>query len=124
MCLKVHTFLGLASYYKRFVEGFSSIDRPSTKLSQRNTKFDWDETCEHSFQELKDHLVFTPVLTSPSSIEGKYMVYCDASRKELGFILMQDGKVIALVSRQFKPYEQNYLTHDLKLVVVVFTLKI
>ena len=51
-------------------------------------------------------------------------MYNDASRIGLGCVLMQDGKVVAYASRQLKPYEQNYPTHDLKLAAVVFTLKI
>ena len=52
------------------------------------------------------------------------MVYCDASGKGLGCVLMQDEKVIAYASRQLRPHEQNYPTHDLELAVVIFTLKI
>ena len=68
-------------------------------------------------------LVEAPVLTQSTS--GKeYTLYSDASRIGLGYVLMQDGKVVAYTSRQLKPQEQNYPTHDLELVAVVFTLKI
>ena len=68
-------------------------------------------------------LVEAPVLTQPTS--GKeYTLYSDASGIGLGCVLMQDGKVVAYASRQLKPHEQNYPTHDLELVVVVFALKI
>ena len=85
-------------------------------------KFEWNEECENVFQELKGKLTTTPVLTTPLSGE-LFMIYCDASTVRLGCVLMQQGKVIAYASRQLKPHEQNYTTHDLELVVVVFTLK-
>lgn len=92
-------FFGLANYYRRFVEGFSSIVGPLTKLTQKNVKFKWNKTYEHSFKELKDCLVSVPVLILPSNTEGKYVIYCDASMKGLGYVLMQDGKVIVYASR-------------------------
>jgi hypothetical protein len=120
---EVRSFLGMAGYYRRFVEGFSKIAIPLTQLTHKQTKFRWSEECENSFQELKNRLVSTPILTLPT--EGhEYVVYCDASIKGLGCVLMQDGKVIAYASRQLKPYEQNYPTHDLELAAVVFALKI
>ena len=68
-------------------------------------------------------LVEAPVLTQP--ISGKeYTLYSDASSIGLGCILMQDGKVVAYASKQLKPNEQNYPTHDLELAAVVFSLKI
>jgi len=81
----------------------------------------WSEACEKSFQELKDRLTSTLLLTLPVGTDG-FMVYCDASRVGLGCVLMQNGKVIAYASRQLKVHEKNYPTHDLELVVVVFTL--
>ena len=76
-----------------------------------------------SFEQLKKMHVEAPVLTQPTP--GKeYTMYSDASRNGLGCVLMQDGKVVAYALRQLKPHEQNYPTHDLELVVVVFVLKI
>lgn len=85
---EIHSFLDLAGYYRRFVEGFSSIARPLTKLTQKNARFEWSEACEKSFQELKDRLVSAPVLTLPLG-SGGYVVYCDASKQGLGCVLMQ-----------------------------------
>ncbi|GJR40524.1 retrotransposon protein, putative, ty3-gypsy subclass [Tanacetum coccineum] len=78
---------------------------------------------EKSFEELKRRLVSSLVLTIPSGIGG-YQIYSDASKKGLVCVLMQHGKVIAYASRQLKPYEENYPTHDLELAAVVFALKI
>nr|GFB45636.1 putative reverse transcriptase domain-containing protein [Tanacetum cinerariifolium] len=85
---EVRSFLGLAGYYRRFVEGFSCLALPLTKLMRG------------------------------------FQIYSDASKKGLGCVLMHHGKVIAYASRQLKPYEVNYPTHDLELAAVVFALKI
>ncbi|KAH0729411.1 hypothetical protein KY289_000599 [Solanum tuberosum] len=114
---EIRSFLGLAGYYRRFVEGFSSIASPSTKLTQKTVKFQWSEACENNFQELKKRLITAPVLTLPEGTQG-FVVYCDASRVGLGCVLMQNGKVIAYASRQLKFHEKNYPTHDLELAAV------
>ena len=120
---KVRSFLGLAGYYRKFVRGLSVIASPLTKLLMKGIKFEWIDKCQNSFEQLKWMLVEAPVLTQPTS--GKeYTLYSDALGIGLGCVLMQDGKVVAYASRQLKPHEQNYPTHDLELVAVVFTLKI
>ena len=120
---EVRSFLGLASYYRRFVRGFSVIAAPLTKLLRKGIKFEWTDKCQNSFEQLKGMLVEAPILTQPTS--GKeYTLYSDASCIGLGCVLMQDGKVVAYASRQLKPHEQNYPTHDLELATVVFALKI
>ncbi|KAA0025167.1 pol protein [Cucumis melo var. makuwa] len=95
---EIRSFLGLAGYYK-------------------------SPACESSFQELKQRLVFAPVLTMPDG-SGSFVIYSDASKKGLGCVLMQQGRVVAYASRQLKSHEQNYPTHDLELAAVVFALKI
>ncbi|XP_070034429.1 uncharacterized mitochondrial protein AtMg00860-like [Nicotiana tomentosiformis] len=101
---EIRSFLGLAGYYRRFVEGFSSVAAPLTKLTQKNVKFQWSEACEKSFQELKNRLTATPILTLPSPI-GKYVIYCDASRVGLGCVLMHNDKAIVYASRKLKNHE-------------------
>ena len=86
-------------------------------------KFEWDEKCQSSFERLKKILVEAPVLTQPTP-GREYVMHSDALRSGLGNVLMKDGKVVAYASRQMKSHEQNYLTHDLELAVVVFSLKI
>ena len=102
----IQSFLGLASYYRRFVKGFSTIASPLTTLTQKISKFEWLEPCEESFQLLKDRLTSAPVLTLREGTNG-FVVYCDASRVGLGCVLMQHGKVIACTSRQLIPHEKN-----------------
>jgi hypothetical protein len=90
----IRNFLGLVGYYQRFIENFSKITKPMTKLLKNNVPFIWPPKCEASFQELKSKLTTTPVLTLPD-IQKDLMVYCDAFRQGLGCVLMQDGKVVA-----------------------------
>ncbi|GJY56652.1 putative reverse transcriptase domain-containing protein [Tanacetum coccineum] len=91
---KIHQFLGLVGYYRRFIEGFSKIDKPMMKLTQKSMKFDWGGKEEADFPTLKKSAV-----------------------------LMQRDKVIAYASCQLKIHEKNYTTHDLELGAVVFALK-
>ena len=85
--------MGLAGYYRIFVEEFSKIAAPMIKLIQKEFKFEWTTKCEESFQELKDRLISAPILAMPSG-PGGYMVYSDASKIGLGYVLMQNGQVI------------------------------
>jgi hypothetical protein len=120
--IEIHSFLGLADYYRRFVQNFLSIAKPLTRLTEKGVNFEWDNDCEVSFQTLKYKLVNAPILSLSES--GKhFMVYTDASRIGLGCVLMQDDKVIAYGSRQLKKHERNYRTHDLEMAAVVFALK-
>nr|GFC13015.1 hypothetical protein [Tanacetum cinerariifolium] len=90
----------------RFVEGFLRLALPLTKLMRKGEKFVWNEEREKSFEELKQRLVSAPVLTLPSG-SGGFQIYSDASKKGLGCVLMQHGKVLAYASRQLKPYERE-----------------
>ncbi|GJW23644.1 putative reverse transcriptase domain-containing protein [Tanacetum coccineum] len=92
---EIHQFLGLARYYRRFIEGFLKIAKPMTKLMQKGIKFDWGEKEENVFQLIKQKLCSAPILALPEGSEG--------------FL---------------KVYEKNYTTHDLELGSVVFALKI
>ncbi|GJS42401.1 hypothetical protein Tco_0567444 [Tanacetum coccineum] len=98
---EIRQFLGLAGYYRRFIEGFSKIARPMTKLTQKSVKFEWGEKAEAAFQLLKQKLCSAPILALPEGSEN-FVVYCDASHKGLGAVLMQREKVIAYASRQLK----------------------
>jgi hypothetical protein len=77
----------------------------------------------NNFDELRKRLTTTPVLAMPD-IHKSFDIYCDASKQGLGCVLMQEGHVIAYVSRQLRKHEQNYPTHDLELAAVIHTLKI
>ncbi|GJR64605.1 putative reverse transcriptase domain-containing protein [Tanacetum coccineum] len=101
---EIRQFLGLAGYYRRFIEGFSKIAKSMTKLTQKGIKFDWGEKEENAFQLIKQKLCSAPILALPEGSED-FVVYCDASHKGL-------------------VHEKNYTTHDLELGSVVFALKI
>ncbi|GKA43453.1 putative reverse transcriptase domain-containing protein [Tanacetum coccineum] len=94
---EIRQFLGLAGYYRRFIEGFSKIAKSMTKLTQKGVKFDWGSE--------------------------DFIVYCDASIKGLGAVLMQREKVIAYASCQLKIHEKNYTTHDLELGAVELNMR-
>ncbi|GMI66048.1 hypothetical protein HRI_000274100 [Hibiscus trionum] len=120
---EVRSFLGLAGYYRRFVDGFSKIAAPLTKLLQKDVKYEWTEARQQAFEKLKAALTQAPILIQPES--GKeFVVYSDASYVGLGCVLMQEGKVVAYALRQLKVHERNYPTHDIELAAVVFALKI
>jgi hypothetical protein len=95
---QVRSFLGLASYCRRFVENFSKIAKPLTNLLHKGVKFEWTDKCQESFQTLKDKLTSAPVL-APLDSRKDFMIYCDASRQGLGCVLMQERKVIAYGSQ-------------------------
>nr|GEU74586.1 putative reverse transcriptase domain-containing protein [Tanacetum cinerariifolium] len=120
---KIRQFLGLVSYYQRFIEGFLKVSKPMTKLTQKKVAFEWGDKQEAAFQTLKNKLCSAPILALPQGAEN-FIVYCDASHKGLDAVLMQNKKVIAYASRQLKIHKKNYITHDLELGAVVFALKI
>ena len=96
--IEVRSFLGLAGYYRRFVKGFSVIASTFTKLLRKWVKFEWDDKCQSSFDQLKKILVEALVLTQPTP-GREYAMYSDASRFGLGCVLIKDGKVVAYASR-------------------------
>nr|GFC44087.1 putative reverse transcriptase domain-containing protein [Tanacetum cinerariifolium] len=121
--IEIRQFLGLVGYYRRFIKGFSKIAKPMTKLTQKKVKFEWGDKQEAAFHLLKQKLCSAPILALPKGSED-FIVYCDASNKGLGAVLMHREEVISYASRQLKIHEKNYTTHDLELGAVVFALKI
>jgi len=120
---KIRSFVGLADYYRRFIEGLSKIVAPLTQLTRKDQPFTWTDKCGESFQELKRRLTSAPILVIPD-VGKPFVVYCDASHLGLGCVLMQEKKAVAYASRQLKVHERNYPTHDLELAAIVFALKI
>ncbi|KAI3729060.1 hypothetical protein L6452_17707 [Arctium lappa] len=120
---EIRSFLGLAGYYRRFIQDFSKIASPLTSLTRKNVNFLWTDVHEQAFQTLKKSLCEAPILSLPDGSDD-FVVYSDASKMGLGCVLMQRGKVIAYASRKLKDHEKNYPTHDLELAVLVFSLKL
>ncbi|GJW51191.1 retrotransposon protein, putative, ty3-gypsy subclass [Tanacetum coccineum] len=108
---------------RRFIKDFSKIAKSLTELTQKNKKNIWGKDQEIAFQLLKWKLCEASILALPKGNDD-FVVYCDASHQGLGAVLMQREKVIAYASRQLKPNEENYTSHDLELGAVVFALKI
>ena len=96
---EIRSFLGLAGYYRRFIENFSKIAKPMTELLKKEKKYEWTEACEVSFQELKKRLVSARVLCLPD-LEKDFQVYCDASHKGLGCVLRRQSCILCLKTTQ------------------------
>jgi hypothetical protein len=92
------SFLGLAGYYRRFIEGFSKMAKPMTALLEKGKEFNWSCECQDSFNQLKLRLMSPPVLVMPDLQKG-FDIYCDACCQGFGCVLMQEGHVIAYASR-------------------------
>jgi hypothetical protein len=120
---EIRSFLGLAGYYRRFIQDFSKITKQMTRLLEKGKIFKWTQDCQESFEGLKKRLTTAPVLILPD-LSKKFDIYCDASRQDLGCVLMQDGQVVSYASRQLRKHEENYPTHNLELEAVVHALKI
>ena len=103
---EIQSFLGLAGYYRRFVEGFSWIVAPLTLLTRKGRKFVWEEDQERSFHEVKTRLISAPSITIPSGTEG-FVIYSYASKMGLGCVLTQHEKVIAYAYWQLRNHERN-----------------
>ncbi|KAJ9538872.1 hypothetical protein OSB04_031605 [Centaurea solstitialis] len=114
---EIRSFLGLAGYYRRFIQDFSKIASSLTVLTKKNAKFLWTDKQEEAFQTLKKKFCQAPILSLPDGTED-FVVYSDASKMGLGCVLMQRGKVISYASRQLKDHERNYPVHDLELAVL------
>jgi hypothetical protein len=118
---QVCSFLGLASYYRRFIPIFSKILKPITELLKKGNKYVWSKDCEEAFKTLKKLLTTSSVLVQPN-IAKSFDWSCDASGTGLGCVLMQGGRVISYSSRQLRCHEENYPIHDFELPAVVLAL--
>ena len=121
----VRTFLGLASYYRRYIQGFSHIAKPLHELTQKNTKFVWSQEHIQSFNALKDKLVQASVLMYPQFNQDSppFVLQTDASAVGIGAVLEQNGHAIVYASRSLKKTEQNYSVIQKECLAVVFALK-
>ena len=119
---EIRSFLGLAGYYRRFIEDFSRLATPMTRLTRNEVKFERNDLCEEAFQELKRRITIALIMIVPERGHW-YTVYCDASINGLGCVLMQSMRVVAYGSRQLKNHMHNYPTHDMELAAIVFALK-
>ena len=122
---EIRQFLGLASYYRRYILNFSYIAGPLYSLTQKNVPFTWDQACSKAFDTLKSHLVQHPVLAYPCFFQeaNPFVLQTDASAIGLGAVLEQDGHVIAYASRSLTSSERNYSIIQHECLAIVFSLK-
>jgi hypothetical protein len=113
----------LAGYYRWLNKGFLKIANPITELQKKNQKFVWTEKCAKAFQRLKELLTTSSILNVPD-MDADFLVCTYASKEVLGRVYMQDGRVIAYISRELRRHEENYAMHDLELLVIVYALKV
>ncbi len=118
----IQKFLGLCNYYRRFVKNFAKIAKPLHNLTRKNTKFNWNNNCEESFQELKKRLTTSPILMHPDTSKP-FIVECDASNYAIGAILSQkddEEKLhpVAYYSRSLHDAELNYTITDKELLAI------
>ena len=104
---EVRQFLGLASYYRRYVNNFADVAAPLHSLTQKAVEFSWDENCQHAFQMLKVALTQAPVLSYPF-FKKEFTLLTDASAVGIGAVLEQEGHPIAYASRSLTPSERQY----------------
>ena len=123
---ELRAFVGLASYYRRHVEGFSDIAKPLSELTKKNQPFIWGPEQQTAFETLKDRLMKYPVLAPPLP-EGKYIIDTDASDFAMGAVLQQEQhgtvRVIAYASKTFDAAERQYCTTRKELAAVIYALK-
>lgn len=115
-------FIGMASWYRRFVPGFSSIMAPLHALTSRQRKFIWTRECEEAFLLVKEKLMTAPVLACPD-FSKEFVLHCDASGVGLGAILTQDDKVIAYASRSLTACERKYFPTELECLAVLWAIE-
>jgi hypothetical protein len=94
----IKSFIGMVGYYRHFIKGFSKIARPMIALLAKKVEFKWTLACQKSFETLKEKLTTTPILILPD-VHKSFSVYCDASYTRLGYVLMEEGRVVAYLSR-------------------------
>jgi hypothetical protein len=121
--LEVHNFMGLAGYYRRFVDGFSNVENLITKLQKKNKKFVWTKKCVEEFQRLKE-LLMTTLILKVTDMDEDFLVYTTTSKEVLGKVLMQDDRVIAYISRKLIKNEENYVTYVLDLLSIMYAIRV
>jgi Reverse transcriptase (RNA-dependent DNA polymerase)/RNase H-like domain found in reverse transcriptase/Integrase zinc binding domain/Retroviral aspartyl protease/Chromo (CHRromatin Organisation MOdifier) domain len=118
----VRSFLGFGNYFRKFVQGYSSLVLPLTELTKKDKLFEWTPKCEEAFRGLIWNLSNAPVLAIADP-QHPYEVVCDASGWALGAVLLQNNRPIAFESRKMAPAELNYTVSEQELLAVVYALR-
>ena len=119
----IRSFLGHAGFYRRFIKDFSKIARPLCRLLEKDTRFDFDDSCKAAFEEIKIKLVQAPIMAAPEWDQG-FEIMCDASDFAMGAVLGQRKekifRTIYYASRTFNEAQENYSTTEKEMLAVVF----
>ena len=118
---EVRSFIGLCSYYRRFIQGFATLPGPLHELTKKKVKFQWTSKEESAFQALKEKLMTKPLLIIPD-LKKSFEVQCDACGESLGAVLLQEGHPIAYESQRLNSQEQVLGIHEKELLVVIHAL--
>ena len=120
----IRSFLRHASFYRRFIRDFSKIARPLCRLLEKDTKFNFDESCKSSFEEIKSILVEAPIMATPDW-NNEFKIMCDASDYAMGDVLGQKTdkrfRAIYYASKTFNEAQENYSTTEKEMLAIVFT---
>ena len=124
---ELRSFLGLVSYYRRFIKNFAHVAKCLHELTSKNVKWEWTTKCEEAFQSLKSELANAPILGYPDVNGGNFILDTDASNDAIGVVLsqLQDGqeKVIAYASRTLTSAEKNYCVTRKEMLALIFFVK-
>ena len=120
---ELRSFLGLANYFRKFIQGYSALVVPMTELTKKDKPFVWSDECQQAFEAVKHALVNAPVLALPD-FKRPFTVIVDASGVGIGAVLEQDGHPIAYESRRFTPAERNYTVGEQELLAAVHAMKV
>jgi hypothetical protein len=115
--------MGLAGYYRWSVEGFSKTENLIMELKNKNMKFVWTEKCAESFQKIKELLMKTPIMKFLDMYK-EFLVCMNTSKEGVEGVLMQNGRVIAYISKKLRKHKENYAMHDLELLAIVYSLRV
>ncbi|KAK3917306.1 Transposon Ty3-I Gag-Pol polyprotein, partial [Frankliniella fusca] len=115
-------FIGMASWYRRFVQNFASIMSPLHALTKKGVKYEWSEECQAAFDSIKLKLTTAPVLACPD-FSKRFDLFCDASGEGLGCVLGQEGRVIAYASRSLTKAERKYFPTELECLAVLWAVE-
>ncbi len=119
----LRSFLGLASYYRKFIKNFAKIAGPLTNLLKKSTvTYDWDEACDEAFETLKGILVKVSMLKL-HDFDKEFEIHSDASDFAIGGVLVQEGRLVAFESKKLSETERRWPTHEKEMWAVIHCLK-
>lgn len=124
---EIQIFLGMTSYFRRFIANYAAIALPLTKMLRKSEEFNWKKEQQQSFEVLKNKLILSPILSLPD-MQKEFSIMMDASKNGHGSVLMQEYNerfyLIAYASRIINSYKSNYSTYELEALGLLYAIKI